>query len=234
MMETLQRLGDTARTQQDLLNRGIERQRQENQRQENQRQENQRQENRGQIKPDPDAQSGHSSSPSPGQSPPNHQDDVRQDAERQENLRRQLGELMLDFDDRMGTIPPDLGKAERAMRDAAKALQRQFSTGSPNDALQPQTRALQALREAEQSIANAMTQNSGMSQGRQSLGNSQIDPFGRRLGDQEQPSPGYEKIPDKAEMGKAHEVLRELRRRASDPRRPDADRAYIDRLIPQF
>ncbi len=288
MMEALQRLGDTARTQEELLNRGMDRQRQGTQRQETQRQDSQRQDgqrqgSQGQTKK-PESQPEDSSRSSLGQSPnqdairqdaerqenqrqnsqrrgsqgqtkkpesqpedssrsslgqsPN-QDAIRQDAERQENLRRQLGELMLDFDDQMGAIPSDLGQAERAMRDAARALQRQFSqeqssTGDPNDALDPQNQALQALREAEQSIASAMTQNSGLSQGRQSLGNDQLDPFGRRLGDQDQPSLSYQEIPDKAAMGKAYEVLRELRRRASDPQRSDSDRAYIDRLIPQF
>ncbi len=227
MMEALQRLGDTARIQKELLNRSIERQRKKNDTEENGKQTRQQ---------EPGSQSGPFSQRIPDQSSTGRKDqeDFRDDARRQESLRRQLGDLMLDFDDRLGDIPPDLGKAERAMRDAVKALQEQSSSGNPDNALQPQSRALEALQNAGQSMANRMTQNSGMSQGGQQSRNDQMDPFGRRRADQEQLSPGDETIPDKAATSKAYEVLRELRRRAADPRRPDADRAYINRLIPKF
>ena len=41
-------------------------------------------------------------------------------------------------------------------------------------------------------------------------------------------------IPDKVETQKAYKILKELRRRAGQRRRPEEERDYINRLLRQF
>ncbi len=59
------------------------------------------------------------------------------DAGRQENLRRDLGQMMRELADMLNSVPRPLGRAEQAMRDARDALEE----GQPGQAVDPQTRA---------------------------------------------------------------------------------------------
>ncbi|MEI7714280.1 MAG: DUF4175 family protein, partial [Rhodospirillales bacterium] len=92
--------------------------------------------------------------------PPNGADaDAAREADRrvQQALRRSLGELMQQFGDLTGEIPPSLGEAERAMRDAATALG-QGRDKVAGDAVQ---QAVEALQKGAQEMGQAMAKKFG-------------------------------------------------------------------------
>ena len=72
----------------------------------------------------------------------------------QEALRDATGQMMRDYADMFGEVPPSLGRAEGNMRESSKAL----GEGRPQDALQPQSQALTDLQQAMQEMTNAMAQ----------------------------------------------------------------------------
>ncbi|HEY0835579.1 MAG TPA: TIGR02302 family protein, partial [Azospirillum sp.] len=162
---------------------------------------------------------------------------MQQQAEQQEALRRQLGEIMRRMGDMMGDIPRPLGRAERAMRDAGQALQQ----GQPGAAVPPQTQAMDELQQGLQSYAEQlMQQMMGMQPGANPDGREPgrvgrgRDPLGR-------PPPGMGqvdghdvKIPEQSDLQRAREILDELRRRSGQFDRPVPEREYIDRLLKQF
>src|SRR5262249_40772001 len=75
-------------------------------------------------------------------------------AAEQEQLRRDLGDLMRRYGEMMGDISRSLGRAERSMRDATEALRQ----GQPGQAIDPQTQALGELQKGTQDMASAMMQ----------------------------------------------------------------------------
>lgn len=158
----------------------------------------------------------------------------------QEALRRDLGDLMVQFDDLMGSIPGPLGEAERAMRRAAEALR-----GSQTDpAVQAQTEALQHLRSGAQDAARQMARQMGPGQPGRFIGQRPVLPMGRQpdrdpFGRPAESGSGFSAnegvdIPDAADLRRAHEIVRELRRRAGERSRPQFERDYIERLLRQF
>lgn len=153
-------------------------------------------------------------------------------ATRQEALRRALGDIMRRLGEGAGEIPAPLGRAERAMRDARRALE----TGRPGAAVGPQTRALDQLREGARAMADEMMRRFGRGRpggGGSAAGADDVDPLGR-------PLPGAwdrgdrVKIPDEAEVQRARRIIEELRRRAGERRRPALERDYIERLLKRF
>jgi uncharacterized protein (TIGR02302 family) len=163
----------------------------------------------------------------------------------QDALRRQLGEMMRQMGEQSGDIPQSLGRAERAMRGAADALQR----GQPGNAIGPQTDALDQLQQAARSMAEQMMGQSGNGQpdgsepgDREGQRQSERDPFGR-LNAQDHANGGVDDG-GRMRMGdgpnsnyaveKAKGILDELRRRAGERSRPEIERDYIDRLLKQF
>jgi len=163
----------------------------------------------------------------------------------QEALRRQLGEMMRQWGEQSGDIPQSLGRAERAMRGAAEALQK----GQPGNAIGPQTDALDQLQQAARSMAEQMMGRNGNGEpdgsnpgDREGQRQSDRDPFGR-LNAQDHANGGVDDG-GRMRMGdgpnnnyaleKAKGILDELRRRAGERSRPELERDYIDRLLRQF
>ena len=167
----------------------------------------------------------------------------------QETIRRQLGEMMRKFNDLMGQIPKGLGDAERAMKESEQAL----GQGRQGKSIDPQTRALEALRQGAQNSARALARRMG--QGQQRFGRQggrfgtftgprlrgmrpgNRDPFGRRIEEEEGTTgtaTGRIKIPDESEIQRARRILEELRRRAGDLWRPEQELEYIERLLKRF
>jgi hypothetical protein len=163
----------------------------------------------------------------------------------QEALRRQLGEMMRQWGEQSGDIPQSLGRAERAMRGAADALQK----GQPGNAIGPQTDALDQLQQAARSMAEQMMGRNGNGEpdgsdpgDREGQRQSDRDPFGR-LNAQDHANGGVDDG-GRMRMGdgpnnnyaleKAKGILEELRRRAGERSRPEIERDYIDRLLRQF
>jgi len=169
----------------------------------------------------------------------------------QEGIRKQLGKLMRRFGEMMGKIPKGLGEAERAMRESEQAL----GGGKPSQSINPQSRALDALRQGARNSARAFAQRMG--RGRQNGGQwgrqggrfgffngprlrglrpGNRDPFGRPAQEEGQQgtATGRVKIPGESEMQRAREILKELRRRAGDLWRPELELEYIERLLKRF
>jgi uncharacterized protein (TIGR02302 family) len=161
------------------------------------------------------------------------QPDTQPGASDQQKLRQQLGELMRKFGEMSGDIPKPLGDAEQAMRDAEQSLQQ----GDARGAVDPQSRALDALQKGAQAMADSLMRQFGQQQ-RPGMGNEQVgqnrDPLGRGDTGTGMIDTGDVKIPEQADLQRAREILDELRRRSAERLRPKPERDYIDRLLQRF
>ena len=146
---------------------------------------------------------------------------------------RQLGENGVP-------IPRAMGEAELSMREARDALQ----GGQPGQALDPQTNALDQLRQGGQAMMQEMQQMMGQNPGPgparaeqgQQFGQSPTDrdPLGRPLfnrGDADMFGP---EVPDDLDLGKARSIMEELHRRSSQRHRPAEELDYLERLLRRF
>ncbi|MBV9736371.1 MAG: DUF4175 family protein [Acidisphaera sp.] len=79
----------------------------------------------------------------------------------QQALRRALGELMQQYADLTGKLPPNLGDADNAMRDALQAL----GAGHDSDAAAGEQKAIEALQKGGRSMSMQMAQQFGRGQG---------------------------------------------------------------------
>ena len=153
--------------------------------------------------------------------------DARADARVQDSLRRMLGEVMRRLGENDGNIPEALGEGELSMRAARDALSRDRN----DEAIGPQTRALEQLREGAGAVMQRMLSDIGMDDG--PMGDD-VDPLGRPMpGASAGPGDDVE-VPDKASLRRAGEILGELRRRAGQRTRPPPELDYIDRLLRRF
>ena len=158
-----------------------------------------------------------------------------EDSRSQEALRRELGEMMRRLGEALGDIPRPLGRAEQSMRDARDALESNRS----NDAVGPQTRAVDQLQQGMQAMAerflermgNAGPRGMGQVGGRPGMGR---DPFGRQTGDGGLEALEGVQIPDEMEIMRTRRILDELRRRRGERQRPPLELDYIDRLLRRF
>jgi uncharacterized protein (TIGR02302 family) len=160
----------------------------------------------------------------------------QRDAQSQEELRRQLGEMMRRLGDVLGDIPRPLGRAEQAMREAREALGQE----QPLEAIDPQSRALDQLQQGMQSMAEQFMERMGQSQPQRGGGTVGMepgygrDPLGRRTGQNGLEALEGVELPSQMELRRAREILNELRRRRGEPERPPLELDYIDRLLRQF
>ena len=144
----------------------------------------------------------------PGSSLSGRQGDLRS---RTEGLGRELGPGQ----------PKGLGEAQNHMKDAQKSL----GEGDNEAALGAQGKAMQALRQALQGMAQEMLQTNNGGTG----GNR--DPLGReRNGNGRNPATNL-KLPSEQAMQRARELLELLRQRSADPSLAPVERDYIDRLL---
>lgn len=155
----------------------------------------------------------------------------------QEELRRRLGEIMRRLGEGRGQIPGALGRAERSMFQARRALE----GSQAGEAARSQTTALDEMRQGARALIEEMMQRFGnMGEGQQGRGRSRFenqDPLGRPLpGGQEDGgiTGDFVKIPDKADLQRARQILDELYRRSGERARPPAELDYIDRLLRRF
>lgn len=141
----------------------------------------------------------------------------------QSRLSRQAGILSGQLKAAGARAPAALEEAESAMTAAAEAL----SQGRAEAALQAQSRAMEALANAREAL-QAQAQASGQGTGRQGQG---FDPLGRFSGGGLGPE---FRLPDAGERRMVDAIRHELEQKASDPRRPAAEREYYLRLLRQF
>lgn len=219
MMSALDELGNMIREQQQLRDRTF-RQGQD------QRRERQR-----------DGQQGQQGQQKPGTG------ELRQN---QQALRDQLQKLLEQLKQRgMGQQGEDgqngmdqLGKAGEAMGEA----EGQLGDGNADGAVSPQGRALEALRRGAQGMAQSMQQQPGMGQGPGQPGRNgparaqqETDPLGRPLRQgRDYSDDATVKVPGEIDVQRARRILDELRRRFSDPGRPQPELDYLERLLKDF
>jgi hypothetical protein len=138
-------------------------------------------------------------------------------SDQQKSLEKELQDSLKGMD---GKSAEKMREAGKAMGDAQNALgQKDLSSAGS-----AQNRALDALREGAQTLADE-----AQGKGRQAGGRE--DPLGRNtspLGN------SGVKIPGATDIARARQILEELRRRAAQMNRPQAERDYIDRLLKAF
>jgi hypothetical protein len=122
-----------------------------------------------------------------------------------------------------GQAAPALSQALRAMGQAGQALQQ----GEGEAAQQAEGRALDRLQEGERQIGKALDQAGEEGQG----GEEGLDPLGRGTAGHGGMDGNGVKIPSQSDLGKAREILDDLRKRAGDVDRPPAERDYLRRLL---
>lgn len=155
------------------------------------------------------------------------------DARQQEELRRRLGEMMGRLAERGMDLPEQLGRADRAMRDAREALRR----GEPGEAMQGQNDALDQLRQGLNELRQAQRGNpdgqAPSADARQNQRNPDRDPFGRNLGGYDENARG-DAVPDMGPVERARRILEELQRRAGNRERDQLELDYLERLLRRF
>ncbi|MGD9979627.1 MAG: DUF4175 domain-containing protein [Hyphomonadaceae bacterium] len=147
-------------------------------------------------------------------------------AERQAQLRRGLAQAQRMADDAGAAPSDDLNAAGEAMRRAEEALRR----GDLEGAEAAQSAALENLREGAEALGAEMRERGRQSENEGSGGNR--DPLGRATGAGNSDGEGY--VPTESDPVRAREIFDEIRRRAQDPNRPEAEREYLRRLLDRF
>lgn len=151
-------------------------------------------------------------------------------AAQQMELKRQLRALAERLQSFLGEVPGALKAADEAMGRAGQALrQGDLETGGA-----AQGEALQALREAQQAAGQAMAGRLGGGLALFPAGGRGGDIFGRSPGGRRGLGIGEVEIPDQRELRRASQILEELRRRAGERSRPEAELDYIERLLRRF
>jgi hypothetical protein len=129
-----------------------------------------------------------------------------------------------------------LGRAGEAMGQAENNL----AQGNPDNAVDAQGRALDALRKGAQSLAQAMQQGQGQGpQGRvgrlgQSRADQDTDPLGRPMRGHEYSDDATVKVPGEIDVQRARRIIEELRKRFGDFARPQEELDYIERLLKSY
>lgn len=144
-------------------------------------------------------------------------------ARAQKDLHRALAETARDLAEAMGEPPAALGDAAQAMESAADSLAR----GDWDGAAEAQGRAVAALRAAIRDTA-------AKAGGRGGGGGLPRDPLGRALRGAAPGDDGATRVPAQSELQRSRQLMEEIRRRAGETTRPEAERDYLRRLLRQF
>lgn len=150
-------------------------------------------------------------------------------AERQAELREGLGEAQRMANEAGAAPSQDLEAAGQAMRRAEEALRR----GDFDAAEAAQTTALDRLREGAEALAAEMRERGREQGGERGESGAGRDPLGRGLSGGNS-GEGGSNIPTRGDPARAREIFDEIRRRAQDPSRPEAERDYLRRLLDRF
>ena len=224
MMSALDELGDMIRQQQDLRDRTF-RQGQD------QRRRGGQQSRPGQQ----DQQQGQQQGNSLGELRQNQQalrDRLNQLLEELKNLgQNQGGQQDQDNLDQLGRAGEAMGQAENDL-----------AQGDPDNAVDAQGRALEALRKGAQSLAQAMQQQMGQGPGPmgragrlgQSRADQQTDPLGRPLRGHDYSDDTTVRVPGEIDVQRARRIIEELRKRFGDMARPQEELDYIERLLKDY
>ena len=213
MMEMLNQLGEMIQRQQQLMDE-THRFNQDQQRQRgNQRQQGQQQQGQGQQLTQEQLEQM-----------------LQQLQQGQGDLAQQLQELMEQLGQNGMGQNEALGQAGESMGDAQQSL----GEGQGQQALGQQGDALDALRRGAQGLTEQM-----MGQG-EGMGNPNgpspmdEDPLGRPRRTEGPDFNNRVQIPDEIDVQRARRILEELRKRFSDPSRPQLELDYLERLLKRY
>jgi uncharacterized protein (TIGR02302 family) len=158
----------------------------------------------------------------------------------QQALQRQLQELMKQLQQQGVQGGQELGQAGEEMGSAGE----QLGQGDAPGAVGPQGRALEALRKGAQGLAQQLmgegdqpgegNQPGGPGGNQQTgqRGNDQdVDPLGRPTRTRRYDPGSSVRVPGEIDAQRARQVLEELRRRLSEPGRPQPELDYLERLV---
>ena len=152
----------------------------------------------------------------------------------QEKLRDALDDLKGRLDQSSKEDAPNaLGRAERAMQDAVKALRK----GETEEALEQQRQAMDQLRAGAGALAKILREEDAKAQAENGESDENgaprqdKDPLGRSMAND---SAGGTALPEQFDIERALQIRRELELRASQRRRPVEELNYIDRLLKMF
>ncbi|MEZ6024166.1 MAG: DUF4175 family protein [Hyphomonadaceae bacterium] len=148
-------------------------------------------------------------------------------AQRQADIRQALGQAQSMADDAGAAPSQDLEAAGDAMRQAEEALRR----GDLQGAEAAQNAALDRLRQGAEQLGAEMRERGRSDEGQQGQSGNR-DPLGRMNGAGN--ADGEGSVPTTADPIRAREIFDEIRRRAQDPNRPEAEREYLRRLLDRF
>ncbi|MBX9746396.1 MAG: DUF4175 domain-containing protein, partial [Hyphomonadaceae bacterium] len=149
-------------------------------------------------------------------------------ADRQSQIRQGLAEAQRLAEEAGVTPSDDLNAAGEAMRQAEDALRR----GDLEGAEAAQTAALDRLREGADALSAEMRERGREGESGGEGGEEGRDPLGRSTGSAR--GDGDDVVPDGSDPVRAREIYDEIRRRAQDPNRPEAEREYLRRLMDRF
>jgi uncharacterized protein (TIGR02302 family) len=156
----------------------------------------------------------------------NSQQDAQKDGARQSErrvqqaLRRALGEMMQQLGDLTGQIPPSLGEADGAMRDAGQAL----GDGRDPDAATAQQHAIEALQKGGREMGQQMARMFGRQPGASQPGDSDQE------GDEQADGDGTSFGPDGNALGDGRPGRPMANGEGREPKR-DARRDPLGRLM---
>ncbi len=156
-------------------------------------------------------------------------------AERQEALRELMQELQKGLPGSAGEATRDaVREAERNMGEARDGLE----DGDTSRALDRQAEAIDNLREGMRALGEDMRQaEAGQGQGTedgQARADQGEDPLGRPLGSRGSLGTNERLVPDMDAAARARAILDEIRRRAGELARPEAELDYLRRLLDRF
>ncbi len=151
--------------------------------------------------------------------------------EKQENLRNTLGNIMRDIGESENEIPQELGRADRAMRQASRELE----NGRPDQASNAQGRAAEMLQRA----MNKMRYNKDMAENTPSRDRNDREKSSQKDYTDPINAPEYQgtvsggevEIPEIIKVQEAQKIAKELYGRYNEQDRSAKDKKYIKNLL---
>ncbi|WP_163849004.1 TIGR02302 family protein [Pseudooceanicola aestuarii] len=163
-----------------------------------------------------------------------------------DDLARRQQELRQELERQRGSLPgagtepgararQSLEDADRAMRGAEQALR----DGDLAEAIDQQSRAMEALRQGMRDIGEAVAEQERQMRGQQGqaqneAGGQRNDPLGRNSGSTGSTGNEAEMLQGEDVYRRAQDLLDEIRRRSGEGTRPDVERDYLKRLLDRF
>ncbi|GGB39763.1 hypothetical protein GCM10011316_09740 [Roseibium aquae] len=144
-------------------------------------------------------------------------------AQQLQQLMDQLGQNGMGENEALGEAGDSMGQAQDSL-----------GQGQGQQALGQQGDALDALRRGAQGMAQQMMgqgEGPGMAQGRSPMDE---DPLGRPRRTEGPDFGNRVQVPDEIDVQRARRILEELRRRFSDPDRPQIELDYLERLLRRY